>query len=404
MPYQNGLNITFAFIVALIISFAATPLVKKLAFKIGAVDVPKDKRRMHKKPMALLGGLAIFYGFIVSVLCFSDYRLPSGGINWSLFGILAGGVIITVLGIFDDIKPRKAIFKFLIQIVAAAIPVLLNVRVFAISNPFSPDELLRLPQWLSIGASILWIVGVTNAVNLIDGLDGLAVGVSSIAAVALLSILLIQHNTSVTLLVMAAALAGSCFGFLPYNFNPAKIFMGDTGSTFLGFILACISIQGPFKTYVAFMVPLLILGLPIFDTAFAIIRRLAKGQGIMTPDRGHLHHRLIDRGFSHRSTVVILYGLSAILAISGIVMLFSGFSRAMLLIISVVLFILFAVNFVNRSNSNDEGTTEENHAAEDTALGNGEGTAAPGAETEETAPAQESSASVETDSVPKEKE
>ena len=254
--------------------------------------------------------------------------------------------------------------KFIIQILAAAIPVILNVRVFAISNPFSPDELIRLPEWLSIGASIIWIVGITNAVNLIDGLDGLAVGVSSIAAVALLSILLISHNTSLTLLVLAAALAGACFGFLPYNFNPAKIFMGDTGSTFLGFILACISIQGPFKTYVAFMVPLLVLGLPIFDTTFAILRRLAKGQGIMTPDRGHLHHRLIDKGFSHRKTVIILYGLSAMLAISGIVILLSGITRAMILIFSVIMFLVITVGVVNHVNSN-EGETEKLNNTDD---------------------------------------
>ncbi|MBQ4516804.1 MAG: undecaprenyl/decaprenyl-phosphate alpha-N-acetylglucosaminyl 1-phosphate transferase [Clostridia bacterium] len=364
MSNTGGLNITFAFIVALIISYAATPLVIKLAFKIGAVDVPKDKRRMHKKAMPLLGGLAIFYGFFVAVLCFSEFTLPSGSINWGLIGMLIGSIIITVLGIFDDRKPLPAKLKFIIQILAAAIPVFLNVRVFAISNPFSPDELIRLPEWLSIGASIIWIVGITNAVNLIDGLDGLAVGVSSIAAVALLSILLISHNTSLTLLVLAAALAGACFGFLPYNFNPAKIFMGDTGSTFLGFILACISIQGPFKTYVAFMVPLLVLGLPIFDTTFAILRRLAKGQGIMTPDRGHLHHRLIDKGFSHRKTVVILYGLSAMLAISGIVILLSGLTRAMILIFSVVLFLVITVGVVNHVNSNESETEKVNETDE----------------------------------------
>ncbi len=362
MPHQNGLNITFAFIVALIIAFAATPIVKRLAFRVGAVDVPKDKRRMHKKAMPLLGGLAIFYGFLVGVLCFAEFRLPSGGINWGLIGILVSSIIIVVLGIFDDIKPRPALLKFAIQIVAAAIPVLLNVRVFAISNPFSPDELIRLPQWLSIGGSILWIVGVTNAVNLIDGLDGLAVGVSSIAAVALLSILLISYNTSLTLLVMAAALAGACFGFLPYNFNPAKIFMGDTGSTFLGFILACISVQGPFKMYVAFMVPLLVLGLPIFDTLFAILRRLAKGQGIMTPDRGHLHHRLIDRGFSHRTTVIILYGMSAILAISAIVIILSGLSRAIILIASVIIFMILVLGVVNTTNSASDEMSEKSVA------------------------------------------
>ena len=187
-----------------------------------------------------------------------------GALNWGLIGILIGSTIIMVLGIFDDIKPLSAKFKFLIQILAAALPVLLNVRVFAISNPFAADTLIRLPDWFSITFSILWIVGITNAVNLIDGLDGLAAGVSSIAAVALLSILLLQHNITGSLIVLAAALAGGCFGFLPYNFNPAKIFMGDTGATFLGFILACISVQGPFKTYVAFAVPMLVLGLPIF--------------------------------------------------------------------------------------------------------------------------------------------
>lgn len=353
MNQNSGILIVFAFVVALIISFAATPLVQKLSFKVGAVDVPKDNRRMHKEPKALLGGLAIFYGFLVSVLCFGDFVQANNTLNLNLLGILMGSLIVVVLGIFDDIKPRPAILKFLIQIVAAIIPVCLGVRVIAISNPFGPG-LWRLPAWLSYGGSILWIVGVTNAVNLIDGLDGLAAGVSSIAAVALLSVLLIEHVTSITLLVMAAALAGACFGFLPYNFNPAKLFMGDTGATFLGFSLACISIQGPFKTYVAFAVPFLVLGLPIFDTIFAIIRRLLKGQSIMAPDRGHLHHKLIDRGFSHRTTVIILYSLSAILATSAIVMLLTDVTRALFLIVSVVLFGLFALTMINRPGGEAE--------------------------------------------------
>ncbi|MBE7010133.1 MAG: undecaprenyl/decaprenyl-phosphate alpha-N-acetylglucosaminyl 1-phosphate transferase [Ruminococcaceae bacterium] len=355
MNQNNGLYIVFSFIVALIMAFAATPLAKRLAFKIGAVDVPKDGRRMHKEPKARLGGLGIFYGFLVSVLCFGNFMLPNGSVNWNLVGILIGSLIVVVLGMFDDVKPRPAMLKFIIQIVAALIPVLLGVRVFAVRNPFT-GVLFSIPEWLSIAGSVFWIVGVTNAVNLIDGLDGLAAGVSSIAAVALLSILLIEHSTSITLLVMAAALAGACFGFLPYNFNPAKLFMGDTGATFLGFILACISIQGPFKTYVAFAVPFLVLGLPIFDTLFAIIRRIIKGQPIMAPDRGHLHHRLIDRGFSHKSTVIILYGLSAILAISAIVMLITDVSRALILIASIVLFGLFAFTLISR---NEEGETEE---------------------------------------------
>jgi len=357
MNQTNGLYIVFAFIVALIMAYVATPLAKRLAFKLGAVDVPKDGRRMHKEPKARLGGLAIFYGFLVSVLCFGNFTLATGEMNWNLIGIILGSLIVVVLGIFDDVKPRPAMLKFLIQIVAAIIPVLLGVRVFAIRNPFS-GVLFAIPEWLSITGSVLWIVGVTNAVNLIDGLDGLAAGVSSIAAVALLSILLIEHSSSITLLVMAAALAGACFGFLPYNFNPAKLFMGDTGATFLGFVLACISIQGPFKTYVAFTVPLLVLGLPIFDTLFAIIRRLLKRQPIMAPDRGHLHHKLIDRGFSHRSTVVILYGLSAMLAISGIIMLLTDISRALILIVSIVLFGLFSFTLMNRSEEPEDKKDE----------------------------------------------
>ncbi|MBQ9915183.1 MAG: undecaprenyl/decaprenyl-phosphate alpha-N-acetylglucosaminyl 1-phosphate transferase [Clostridia bacterium] len=356
MSQNTGVVIIFSFIVALIIAYVTTPLAKHLAFKLGAVDVPKDGRRMHKEPKARMGGLAIFYGFLISVFCFAEFILPTGSVNRGLIGILIGCAIIVVLGMFDDVKPRPAKLKFLIQIVAAAIPVLLGVRVFAITNPFT-DELMSLPLWLSVAGSILWIVGVTNAVNLIDGLDGLAAGVSSIASVALLSILLIEHSSSVTLLVMAAALAGACFGFLPYNFNPAKLFMGDTGSTFLGFVLACISIQGPFKTYVAFVVPLLALALPIFDTLFAIIRRLLKGQPIMAPDRGHLHHRLIDRGFSHRTTVIILYGLSAILAISGIVMLLTSFTKMLILVLSVILLLLFV--FTMMGQTQDQAPQEE---------------------------------------------
>ena len=358
MNQSSGIFIIFAFIVALVISYAATPLAKRLAFRLGAVDVPKDGRRMHKEPKARMGGLAIFLGFLVSVFCFADFVLPTGSPNTGLIGILVGGVIIVILGMFDDVKPRSAKLKFLVQLVAAAVPVFLGVRVFVITNPFT-NELISLPMWLSVLGSIFWIAGVTNAVNLIDGLDGLAAGVSSIAAVALLSILLLVNSSSVTLLVMAAALAGACFGFLPYNFNPAKLFMGDTGSTFLGFTLACISIQGPFKTYVAFIIPLLVLGLPIFDTAFAIIRRLSKGQSIMAPDRGHLHHRLIDRGFSHRQTVLILYILSAVLAVSAIVMLLVDLKRGLIILGSIIVVGVFAFTLMNHSGEHEAKHQDE---------------------------------------------
>ncbi len=355
---DSSLFTIFAFIVAFIMTFTATPIAQKVAFKVGAVDVPKDKRRMHKTPKARLGGIAIYFGFLVGVLCFGNIFTPTAS-SKQLIGILIGATMVMVLGVFDDIKPRKAWFKFLIQIVAASIPVLFGVRIGFLSNPFAVDPYILLPKWISVIGTIFWIVGVTNAVNLIDGLDGLAAGISSIAAIALLSVLMIQHITVVNLLILAAALAGACFGFLPYNFNPSKLFMGDSGALFLGFVLSCISIQGPFKMYLAFSVPFLVLGLPIFDTLFAIIRRIIKRQPIMAPDRGHLHHRLIDLGFSHRTTVIILYGLSAILAASAIVMIVTGFKRALVLLLSVLLFAFFAFTFLDKEDAHIEENKED---------------------------------------------
>lgn len=357
MTDTNGVIVILAFVIALIISHASTPLTIRFAFKINALDIPKDTRRMHKKPTPRIGGIAIIYGFLISVFCFASFVI-NGKPNWSLVGILTGSILIGVLGFLDDLKPKRAILKFGIQIIAATIPVLCGVRVIAITNPFT-DMMIRIPEWISYGGSVLWIVGVTNAVNLIDGLDGLAAGVSSIASVALLSILLMQHNADATMTVLTAALAGSCFGFLPFNFNPAKTFMGDVGATFLGFILGCSSIQGPFKTYVSFIIPFLIIGLPIFDTLFAILRRVIKGQGIMTPDRGHMHHRLIDNGFSHKTTVIILYALSIVLAISAIVLFISDFLRAFLIMIAMVVLAGFMIVGKHTMSKNTENHTEE---------------------------------------------
>lgn len=356
MTYTNGLIVILAFVIALIIAYSTTPLTIRLAFKINALDIPKDTRRMHKKPTPRIGGIAIIYGFLISVFCFASFVI-NGKINFSLLGIIIGALSIAVLGFLDDLKPKRAILKFGIQIVAAIIPVLCGVRVIAITNPFT-GMMIRVPEWISYGGSVLWIVGVTNAVNLIDGLDGLAAGVSSIASVALLSILLMQHNADATMMVLTASLAGACFGFLPFNFNPAKTFMGDVGATFLGFVLGCISIQGPFKTYVSFIIPFLIIGLPIFDTAFAILRRLMKGQGIMTPDRGHMHHRLIDSGFSHRTTVIILYALSAVLAVSAIVLFVSDFLRAFLIMLAMI--VLAGLMVAGKHTMGKNTDTEEN--------------------------------------------
>ena len=197
--------------------------------------------------------------------------------------------------------------------------------------------------WVSVAVTMIWIVGVCNAVNLIDGLDGLAVGVSSIASMSLLALTLISENANVA--ILTAAVAGAGFGFLPYNFNPAKIFMGDTGALFLGYILACISVQGFLKlsAILSFAIPILVLGLPIFDTLFAIVRRVLTGRSPMSPDRGHLHHRLLDMGFSQKQTVAILYTMTAALCLTAVVISIKGYGRGMILILSVLLVILLSL-------------------------------------------------------------
>ena len=325
-------------VVAFAFSFAATPLAYRLAFKIGAVDVPKDTRRMHKKPIPRLGGVAIVFGFMVAVCCF-------GEMNRELTAILLGAAIIFVMGIVDDCKNLSAKFKFGIQILAALVVMIGgNIRITVFTNPniFSDNPYLVLPWWLSVIATIVWIVFITNAVNFIDGLDGLAAGVSAIMSVSLVFISIRMGEYWVA--VVGLALLGACFGFLPFNFNPAKIFMGDSGSTFLGFILASLSIQGVFKSYaiISFAVPLLILGLPLFDAMFAMLRRIYHGRSPMSADRGHLHHRLIDMGFSQKQTVFILYAISGVLGITAVLLAEYGSLRALILLITVLLLIVAA--------------------------------------------------------------
>ena len=318
-----------ALLTAALVALISTPMVRSLAFRVGAVDVPKDNRRMHNHPIPRMGGLAIFFGFILSVLIF----IP---LTPELRGMLLGSVVIVILGILDDIFALPALPKFFVQIGAALIAVLAGNRIDFLSNPniFSQDLFWELGL-LAVPITVFWIVGITNAVNLIDGLDGLACGVSTISSMTLLVIALVMEEPDVAILM--GALSGACIGFLPYNLNPAKIFMGDTGSTFLGFILAVVSIQGLFKFYaiISFAVPFLMLGLPIFDTCFAILRRVSHGQSPMAPDRGHIHHRLIDMGFTQKQAVAVLYIISAILGLSAVVLTTIGVVRAMLFLLAL---------------------------------------------------------------------
>ena len=334
---ETLLNILLALFSGSILCFISTPIIESFAYKVGAIDVPKDARRVHTHPIPRLGGLAIFIAFILSVVLFAD-------VNKQIQGVLFGAVIIVILGAIDDIVALPAWFKLIFQIVAAVIPVLSGVLVTIVTNfnPFSDVPFLQL-GWLSYPVTILWIVLITNSVNLIDGLDGLAVGVSAIGSLTMFVIALVMGQNNIA--VILAALVGACIGFMPYNLNPAKIFMGDTGALLLGYILATVSVMGFFKFYaiISFAVPLLALGFPIFDTIFSIIRRLLKKQNPMTADRGHFHHRLIDMGLSQKQAVAILYSISAILGLAAVVITTSGEMKAIILVFALCLAVAIGI-------------------------------------------------------------
>lgn len=300
-----------AFIIAIVavacaalVSYTITPPVRLLAFRIGAIDIPTDARRMHKKPVPRIGGLAIFAGFLVATLVFCE---PSS----QLFSIWIGGGILVILGILDDIFRLPAWIKLIVQLCVAGIAVSFGILIDHITLFGAHIEF----GYFSIPITMLWIVGLSNAINLIDGLDGLSCGVSTITSISIFMVMLITGDFTSALIT--AILTGSCLGFFPYNKNPAKIFMGDTGALFLGYTLSIISVQGLFKlhTMLSFLVPLSIFALPILDTLIAICRRVLHGQSPFHPDRGHFHHKLVDMGFSHKEAVKILYAISGIMGL-----------------------------------------------------------------------------------------
>ncbi len=337
------------FLLATVISYLSTPLVRKLAFKVGAVDIPKDDRRVHKEAMPLIGGLAIFVAVIVVTLIF----LP---LEKEIISIIIGGTVIVIGGIIDDLKELKPKTKFMFQIIAGLILIFGDVKVDFITNPFTKNSSLLYLNWLSIPITLFWVVGITNTLNFIDGLDGLSAGVAMISSITLMIVASKGYTSNyISVIIMSAAIAGACLGFLPFNFNPAKIFMGDTGALFLGFMLAAITIEGVMKSVatIAIVAPILILSVPIFDTTFAIFRRLLNGQSISAADKGHLHHRLLSRGYSQRKSVLILYGISAIFGLFAILVSQANSRQAVylslvLLIVSVLVAIKLGI-FEKRS-------------------------------------------------------
>jgi UDP-GlcNAc:undecaprenyl-phosphate GlcNAc-1-phosphate transferase len=319
-----------------LITFSLVPLITKLAFKVGAVDNP-SQRKVHSKPMPRLGGLAIYIGFITMVLLTQP-------LTQQIQGLIIGSTIIAILGVVDDIKNLSPKVKLLGQIIAAVVLVLHNINVDFITNPIL-GGILPL-GYLSIPITIFWVVGITNAVNLIDGLDGLAAGTSIIAAVTL-AIVGLTHG-QVLMFSLAIILAASTLGFLRYNFYPAKIFMGDSGSMFLGFNLSALAIMGLVKsvTIISVFVPILILGIPIFDTLFAIVRRYANSQPIFKADKEHLHHCLLNMGLSHKQTVLAIYAMNIVLAGTGVLLTYLTTAQGMFTLVIITTLMLYGAQKV----------------------------------------------------------
>jgi len=325
------------FLLSFIFSFILTPLVRRLAFKINAIDIPKDERRIHKEPIPRIGGLAILISFSACIFIFSLFQKQ-------VIGILVGAFVIFLGGFLDDLYSLTPKQKILLQIIAALILIAFDVTIKYITIPFDLNESLYIGKF-GIFLTIIWVVGVTNAMNLIDGLDGLATGICFISSMFLFFISIISKKY--TAMFLTLILAGASFGFLPYNFNPASIFLGDCGAQLLGFLLSAISIQGAIKS-VAFVivVPILILAIPIYDTLFAIIRRKINKRPISQADRGHFHHRLLDMGFSQKQAVLIMYFISFIFGIASVfVMILTPRKSLAVFLIIFSVSLAFAIEF-----------------------------------------------------------
>ncbi len=343
-------DIAIAFILAFVVAFVTTPYTIKLAKKIGAVDIPKDERRTHKRAIPRFGGPAVILGFFVStiyllVVMVMEKTITLTGVEEygkKLVGFFMGIVVLSIFCVIDDIKGIKPVTKLVGQVIATIIIIAAGIRIEGITLPFL--NVPEIHEVTSIILTLVWVIIVTNAINLIDGLDGLSSGISVISAISLLIIFVLNGSTMLSI-VLITAIAGALVGFLPYNFSPAKTFIGDTGTNFLGFSLAIISILGAAKTYTAAVIvlPLIVLGLPIFDTLIAIVRRLIKGKSIKAvfkADKGHIHHKLLAKGYSQKQAVIVLYGISAILGIFAIIVTDSGIWKACSFLFIVVIAII----------------------------------------------------------------
>ena len=361
-------DIVIAFLLAFITAFVITPHTMRWAKKVGAIDLPSN-RRVNKKPMPRLGGLAVISGFFVStvyliiIMNFEHTINLFGPENYyiKLIGFCIAVALLSITCYIDDVKGIPGVVKLIVQVIAAIIVVIAGIRIDNFTLPFTENKII-MNEVFSCILTIGWIVGITNAINLIDGLDGLSSGVCLISCLSLLIIFALNYSP-ILAIVLITALAGAIVGFLPFNYSPAKTFIGDTGSNFMGFSLSIISILGVAKTYTAIVLiaPIIVLALPIFDTLFAIVRRIVKGKSIkaiMKPDKGHLHHRLMAKGYTQKQAVLIMYAITAILGMFAIILLESGVWKALsfaLLIIAII-----AVGYKDIM----EGMTDEEDNAE----------------------------------------
>lgn len=307
---------------AALASFLLTPIVRRVAFSAGAVDIP-DQRKVHQGIMPRMGGLGVFLAFFVPWLMLVFWNNPVTSSledpeTRSRFATLAVSCcFILAIGIYDDIVDAKAVVKLLFQVFVAVMLYFGGFRIDVLSNPFGEPFVLG---WMSLPISILWVVGITNAINLLDGIDGLVSGVTACIALALALINILSGNPPVA--ILALGLAGACLGFLPYNFSPARIFLGDSGSLFIGLVLSCIGMMSLFKAATAsfILVPLILFGLPIFDTTSVMITRARQGYSIFRPDKSHVHHRLLRLGLNHGQAAYFLYIVAATLGLVAVLL------------------------------------------------------------------------------------
>ena len=341
----NLTKVIETFVVGIIVAAAVTPLSIKLAFRWDVIDRPRDDRRIHDRPIPRFGGMGIFAGTMIALV------IPA--INHPMIRIaMIGGALMYLLGVADDIKNLKPIVKFGGQWIIATLMYIMGIRITFIGNMFGlfavdSQTKLALGAGLAYLITVLWIVGITNAVNLMDGMDGLAAGSVAIMALSMAYVAYIHGARigSMSVCFALVAVAGGCAGFLPYNFSPAKTFMGDGGALFLGYMIAILSVISPLKraTMVGSVIPILTLAVPIFDTVFAMVRRIARRESIMKADKGHLHHHLLAAGFGQRRSVLIMYGIVGIMGIVAVLISRELYKDAFFLAMIAMLYLMIII-------------------------------------------------------------